>query len=68
MKLLKNTNFSLLNSYLIDSPQPVNISYLWNFGSLLGICLIIQIITGIIFSTDVINIDSIQSAPLFFLL
>jgi hypothetical protein len=49
MKLLKSHPlFSLLNSYLIDSPQPVNISYLWNFGSLLGICLVIQIITGII--------------------
>jgi ubiquinol-cytochrome c reductase cytochrome b subunit len=48
MKLLKSHPLlSLLNSYLIDSPQPVNISYLWNFGSLLGVCLVIQIITGI---------------------
>ena len=31
----------------MDSPQPANISYLWNFGSLLGLCLIIQILTGI---------------------
>lgn len=38
---------NLLNSYMIDSPQPSNISYFWNFGSLLGICLIIQILTGI---------------------
>lgn len=38
---------SILNSYLIDSPQPANISYLWNYGSLLGLCLIIQIITGV---------------------
>ena len=37
----------IVNSYLIDSPQPTNLSYLWNFGSLLGICLIIQIITGV---------------------
>ena len=37
----------LLNSYVIDSPQPSNISYLWNFGSLLAFCLIIQIVTGI---------------------
>lgn len=39
--------FSLLNAYLIDSPEPSNISYLWNFGSLLGFCLVIQIITGL---------------------
>jgi len=37
----------LANSYVIDSPQPSNISYLWNFGSLLAFCLIIQIVTGV---------------------
>jgi len=37
----------LVNSYLIDASQPTNISYLWNFGSLLALCLIIQIITGV---------------------
>jgi len=37
----------LVNSYLIDSPQPSNLSYLWNFGSLLGFCLVIQIVTGV---------------------
>jgi ubiquinol-cytochrome c reductase cytochrome b subunit len=37
----------LLNSYLVDSPQPSNISYMWNFGSLLGMCLVIQILTGV---------------------
>nr|AML26783.1 cytochrome b [Scarabaeidae sp. BMNH 1274753] len=40
--LLKITNNSL-----IDLPSPSNISSLWNFGSLLGLCLMIQIITGI---------------------
>ena len=37
----------LVNSYVIDSPQPSNISYLWNFGSLLAFCLGIQIVTGV---------------------
>lgn len=37
----------MVNSYLIDSPQPSNISYLWNFGSLLALCLGIQIVTGV---------------------
>jgi len=32
---------------LVDYPNPINISYLWNFGSLAGICLGIQIVTGI---------------------
>jgi ubiquinol-cytochrome c reductase cytochrome b subunit len=47
MRLLKShVLLRLLNSYLVDSPEPSNISYLWNFGSLLGTCLIIQILTG----------------------
>jgi len=48
MRILKSHPIlSLLNSYLVDSPQPANISYLWNLGSLLGLCLVIQILTGI---------------------
>nr|ADP68478.1 cytochrome b [Lepilemur petteri] len=37
----------IINSSLIDLPTPPNISSLWNFGSLLGACLAIQIITGL---------------------
>jgi ubiquinol-cytochrome c reductase cytochrome b subunit len=48
MRILKSHPLlSLVNSYLIDSPQPSNISYLWNFGSLLALCLGIQIVTGV---------------------
>ena len=48
MRILKIHPFlKMINSYVIDSPQPSNISYLWNFGSLLAFCLIIQIITGV---------------------
>nr|YP_010889959.1 cytochrome b [Chuniphyes multidentata]WJJ69920.1 cytochrome b [Chuniphyes multidentata] len=36
-----------LNEAVIDLATPSSLSYLWNFGSLLGLCLIIQIITGI---------------------
>ena len=45
--LKKHVLLRLLNSYIVDSPQPANISYLWNFGSLLGTCLVLQILTGI---------------------
>nr|YP_010946685.1 cytochrome b [Malaccina discoidalis]WGO57403.1 cytochrome b [Malaccina discoidalis] len=37
----------IINNTLIDLPSPSNINMWWNFGSLLGLCLIIQIITGI---------------------
>ena len=48
MRILKSHPLiSLANGYVIDSPQPSNLSYLWNFGSLLAFCLIIQIVTGV---------------------
>ena len=48
MRTLKaNPLLSLVNSYMVDSPQPANISYMWNFGSLLALCLGVQIVTGV---------------------
>jgi ubiquinol-cytochrome c reductase cytochrome b subunit len=48
MRILKSHPLlKMVNSYTIDSPQPSNISYLWNFGSLLALCLGIQIVTGV---------------------
>nr|AFV13094.1 cytochrome b [Monocellicampa pruni] len=44
---LSNNIFKIINNSLIDLPTPSNISSLWNFGSLLGLCLITQLITGI---------------------
>nr|WIF29588.1 cytochorome b [Paraechinus hypomelas] len=37
----------IINNSFIDLPTPSNISSWWNFGSLLGLCLMIQIITGL---------------------
>lgn len=48
MALRKSNEFlSIPNSFVIDAPEPANISYFWNFGSLLGTCLVIQLATGI---------------------
>ena len=48
MKLLKtHPVLRIVNSFVVDSPLPANITYFWNYGSLLGLTLIIQIITGI---------------------
>nr|YP_009943950.1 cytochrome b [Loxia leucoptera]QOD95794.1 cytochrome b [Loxia leucoptera] len=41
----------VINNALIDLPTPPNISTWWNFGSLLGICLITQIVTGLLLAT-----------------
>nr|AAX14569.1 cytochrome b [Helostoma temminkii] len=37
----------IVNDALIDLPTPASITAWWNFGSLLGLCLIIQIVTGL---------------------
>nr|YP_009123503.1 cytochrome b [Chitoria ulupi]AJM70475.1 cytochrome b [Chitoria ulupi] len=37
----------IMNNSLVDLPSPSNISSWWNFGSLLGLCLMTQIITGL---------------------
>nr|QXQ00044.1 cytochrome b [Holothuria fuscogilva] len=39
--------FRILNGSLVDLPTPSNLSVWWNFGSLLGLCLVVQLITGI---------------------
>nr|APX39272.1 cytochrome b [Psylliodes affinis] len=46
---MRKTNplIKILNNSLITLPSPSNISTMWNFGSLLGLCLMIQIISGI---------------------
>jgi ubiquinol-cytochrome c reductase cytochrome b subunit len=46
----KNHLIKLISNSLYDLPTPSNISYIWNWGSLLGIIIIIQIITGLFLS------------------
>jgi len=38
----------ILKGTLVDLPVPSNLSLIWNFGSLLGLCLVIQILRGVI--------------------
>nr|YP_009465655.1 cytochrome b [Doryichthys boaja]AHN95979.1 cytochrome b [Doryichthys boaja]AYN73095.1 cytochorome b [Doryichthys boaja]QAB47289.1 cytochrome b [Doryichthys boaja] len=49
MSSLRKTHplLKIANDALIDLPAPSNISVWWNFGSLLGLCLITQILTGL---------------------
>nr|YP_010040156.1 cytochrome b [Ptychoptera qinggouensis]QOZ38533.1 cytochrome b [Ptychoptera qinggouensis] len=44
---LEHPLFKIANNALVDLPAPSNISSWWNFGSLLGLCLVIQIATGL---------------------
>jgi ubiquinol-cytochrome c reductase cytochrome b subunit len=43
----KNLGVKILSSVIYDLPAPVNLSAMWNFGSLAGVCLAIQILRGL---------------------
>nr|YP_008816157.1 apocytochrome b [Roya obtusa]YP_009755745.1 apocytochrome b [Roya anglica]AGZ90367.1 apocytochrome b [Roya obtusa]QIQ22984.1 apocytochrome b [Roya anglica] len=47
LSILKQPLFKTLTDHIIDYPTPSNLSYWWGFGSTAGLCLVIQIITGI---------------------
>jgi len=44
---LRQPLVKVINDHLIDYPTPCNFNYFWNFGSLAGLCLMVQIISGI---------------------
>nr|YP_004934875.1 cytochrome b [Meretrix lamarckii]ACY06184.1 cytochrome b [Meretrix lamarckii] len=44
----RNRFLKVLSSVLYDLPAPVNLTIFWNFGSLLGVCLVMQIFTGLL--------------------
>ena len=45
----KDYVLAIVDSHIIDYPSPINLSYAWSFGSLAGVCLVIQILTGIFY-------------------
>jgi len=47
MRLNKHSLLAFVDSHIVSYPTPVNLNYMWSFGSTAGICLVIQIITGI---------------------
>lgn len=47
MRWNKKSLLAVVNNHLIDYPTPINLNYFYGFGSLAGIMLVIQILTGI---------------------
>ena len=43
----KDSILGFINSHIVDYPTPINLNYFWSFGSTAGICLVIQILTGV---------------------
>jgi quinol-cytochrome oxidoreductase complex cytochrome b subunit len=46
--LIKNPLVATVSNHIDGYPTPVNLSYLWGFGSIAGIALVVQIITGVL--------------------
>jgi ubiquinol-cytochrome c reductase cytochrome b subunit len=47
MRWNQKSLFAVINNHIIDYPTPINLNYFYGFGSLAGIMLVIQILTGI---------------------
>nr|ALR69389.1 cytochrome b [Bemisia tabaci]ARI43913.1 cytochrome b [Bemisia tabaci]ATJ03316.1 cytochrome b [Bemisia tabaci]ATJ03329.1 cytochrome b [Bemisia tabaci]WEX31288.1 cytochrome b [Bemisia tabaci] len=46
-KSVRKSNLAQINNFIVDLGSPSNISYFWNFGSLLGLSMLIQFMTGL---------------------
>ena len=54
-RIIKNNSIlKIVNNYVYDSLLPINLNYWYNYGSILGIILIIQIVTGVMLAMNYI--------------
>nr|WHU54560.1 cytochrome b [Chelonus munakatae] len=51
----KDSILNLIDNMLIKLPSPINLNMFWNFGSLLGLCIIVQILTGLFLSLHYVS-------------
>jgi hypothetical protein len=51
-RFTKNYLLGFISSHIIYYPSPISLTYAWSFGSLAGICLVIQMVSGIILSMN----------------
>lgn len=47
VSMMKQPLLGIVNDHVADYPSPSNLNYFWSFGSIAGICLVVQIATGI---------------------
>lgn len=50
VRMTKNYLISFITSHIIYYPTPISLTYAWSFGSLAGITLVVQMISGIFLS------------------
>ena len=47
LRLNNDSTLALLDAHIVDYPTPINLNYMWSFGATAGLCLVMQIVTGI---------------------
>lgn len=47
-RINKDSFVAFIDSHIVNYPTPINLNYFWSFGSLAGLCLVIQIVSGIL--------------------
>ena len=47
MRLIRIPLVSIINDHIVDYPTPTNLNFFWGFGSVAGMCLVVQLVTGI---------------------
>jgi quinol-cytochrome oxidoreductase complex cytochrome b subunit len=50
VRMTKNYLISFITSHIIYYPTPISLTYAWSFGSLAGVTLVVQMISGIFLS------------------
>ena len=53
-RLYKNFGFDFISDHIVYYPTPINFNYLNSFGSIAGICLVIQILSGVFLAMNYI--------------
>nr|YP_009529012.1 cytochrome b [Ichthyoxenos japonensis]ATO58527.1 cytochrome b [Ichthyoxenos japonensis] len=56
----KDVMIKVVEGVLVKLPGPVNLSGMWNFGSLLGLCLVMQILTGVMLAVHYLNYEDVS--------
>ena len=63
----KNYVLSFVDNHIIHYPTPINLTYAWSFGSSAGICLVIQILSGVFLAMHYTpHVDMAFASDIFF--
>jgi len=68
MRTTKNSIISIVLNHLVAYPTPINFNYFYGFGSLAGICLCIQILSGVFLAMNYVPHSELAFASVEFIM